>query len=148
MTLTEVLVAMLVLAIVVFGALSFRYYTSKELFQADSRMERARLALVLLESWKGMGGNLLYDPTEDVGTLLWRPSEGPATPAGLHHLGSYMTRTDTGEYYATLSYLNETADEPALLHVAVTWMPAELGWHSAESRSATALTTYANARGL
>ena len=148
MTLTEVLVATLVLAVVVLGVLSFRYYTGKELARANTEMASARLALVLLETWRGMGGTTSYDPTSQISTVTWYISEGPVRPAGLSHLGSYATRSAAGQYYATLSYLRETAEEPVLLHVTVGRMLPGQRWNQDAATSLVTLTTYADSMGL
>jgi prepilin-type N-terminal cleavage/methylation domain-containing protein len=62
-TLIEVMVAMVVLAIAAFGALSYQYYAATQARVAHAQTIAARTAQLLLEDWKSTGGSEDYDPT-------------------------------------------------------------------------------------
>ena len=142
MTLTEALVASLIFSIVVLGTMMTRYYSSREVFRAKSTMNAQGLALVLLETWKGMGGTDQYDPVNDVGTVAWEPAEGPSSPTGMNRLGSYVTSEPSGRYFATLSYFNQTDTNPVLLHVSVGRMPTGQPWNADTAQSQINFSSY------
>lgn len=148
MTLIEVLVAATIFLIVVMGTLLCRYFGSRDVMRAEWTMDAQRLALVLLETWKGMGGTTGYNPTSDIGTVSWEPSDGPSTPeGGMNHQGSFATSSPSGRYYATLSYSSPTATTPVLLHVEVCRMPPGQPWSPDTAQSLTSLTSYFVPRG-
>lgn len=62
-TLVEVMVAMVVLAIAALGALNYQYYAATQARIAHSETIAARTAQLLLEDWKSTGGSEDYDPT-------------------------------------------------------------------------------------
>lgn len=147
MTLIEVLVAATIFLIVVMGTLLCRYFGSRDVMRAEWTMDAQRLALVMLETWKGMGGTTGFDPTSDISTVAWEPSDGPNTPGGLRDQGSFATSAQSGRYYATLSYRNQTATTPILLHVSVSRMPPGQPWSPDTAQSMASLTSYFVSRG-
>ena len=62
-TLTEVMVAMVVLAIASLGALGYQYYAARHSRIADAQITATRTAQLLLEDWKSTGGASDYNPT-------------------------------------------------------------------------------------
>lgn len=73
-TLVEVIVATLVLAVASLGALSYQYHAVKRAKSAQAEITATQLAQLLIEDWKSHGGDEQYDPTdlnmnfEDTGT--------------------------------------------------------------------------------
>jgi type II secretory pathway pseudopilin PulG len=63
-TLLELIVATVILAIASLGALSYQYHAVKRAQNARAEIAAAQLAQLLLDDWKSTGGNEFYDPTE------------------------------------------------------------------------------------
>ena len=63
MTLVEVMLAMVILAIATVGALSFEYHTAGHTKIARAQISGTRTARLLLEDWMSTGGSSDYDPT-------------------------------------------------------------------------------------
>lgn len=63
MTLIEVMVAMVVLAIAAIGALGYQYHAARHGNIAKLEMIATRTAQLLLEDWKSTGGDENYDPS-------------------------------------------------------------------------------------
>ena len=63
-TLVELIVATLVLAVASLGALSYQYHAVKRAKIARAEITAAQLAQLLIEDWKSRGGDENYDPTE------------------------------------------------------------------------------------
>lgn len=126
-TLIEVMVALAVFLVAIVGALSFQYYCAVDTREADVRAGGNRLALLLLEGWRGSGGRVEgdssppFDPIDEFITLL--PITSTATGlAGLSsdELGRYKIDANRANYYATLSYIIDPIG-PRTLGVTVAW---------------------------
>lgn len=63
-TLVEVIVATLILAVASLGALSYQYHAVKRAKSAQAEMAATQLAQLLIEDWKSHGGDENYDPTD------------------------------------------------------------------------------------
>ena len=77
-TLIEVMVAILIIAIGVLGAANFRYYCVTDAKKADVQINAARIASMLLEDWKAVGGITSYNPADtnpNNGDLTQFPSQ-------------------------------------------------------------------------
>ena len=55
-TLIEVMVTIVVISIAVVGAAGYRYHSALNARRANVQITAARIALLMLESWKGQGG--------------------------------------------------------------------------------------------
>jgi len=64
LTLVEALIAMVLLAIIVLGALGYQYYAALHARIARAQIAATRTAQLLLEDWKSTGGSIEYDPYE------------------------------------------------------------------------------------
>lgn len=67
-TLTEIIVTMVVIAIGVIGAGAYRYHSALAVRRANVQISAARLCSLLLHNWKGLGGHsgyYRYDPNGD-----------------------------------------------------------------------------------
>lgn len=152
-TLIEIMVAIIVIVVGVLGAMMYRYHTAINARKADVKIASARIGLMLLEGWNGMGGNLYSDPNntyDPVGQfssteLTIRAGTGPG---GLtDEFGSYRIEAKgvRVNYFATLSSQDVT-DQPRVLNVHIAWSH-NYGADSlpGEYRS-TKLTTYVDNR--
>ena len=54
-TLTELIVAMLILSILSVGALGYQYVAARDVRSAEAQAAAARLAKMILDGWKGLG---------------------------------------------------------------------------------------------
>jgi len=123
-SLVELMVAISIIMVLALTAVGYRYYSTMDVRKSEVQTNGARIALSLLESWKGLGGRLDYDPEDDIGTLMVvsASADGPAVDAGLIELNSYKIFLDGVYYYATLGYKEATGTEPRVLNVSVAWL--------------------------
>ncbi len=127
-SLVEVMVAMVILAIAVLGAMGFRYYSALDARKADVQNYAARVSSLLLESWKGLGGLERFDPVEAFEDEF-EISESelvPPAPSGFTKLGGYQIEFYHTTYYATLSYKEATLSVPRALNVSTFWVPGNI----------------------
>ena len=66
-TLIEVMVAIMILVAAVLGATRYRYYTALDARRALLRIEASRLAVTMLEAWKGAGSETDFNPLLHLG---------------------------------------------------------------------------------
>jgi prepilin-type N-terminal cleavage/methylation domain-containing protein len=123
-TLVEVMIAMVLLAVAVLGAMGFRYYSATDARKADMYNNAARFSSLLLESWKGIGGLERFDPIQTFGQEfeITESEIGPPVPSGFTGLARYRIDFDRLNYYVTLSYKDATATEPRTLNVDTSWL--------------------------
>ena len=65
-TLIELIVAMVVLIIAILGAMMYRYGSATDARKADIHMCAGRVALLVMEEWKGAVGDVNFDPSNDI----------------------------------------------------------------------------------
>lgn len=63
-TLVELVVSTLVLAVASVGALTYQFHAVKRAKAAQSEITATQLAQLILEDWKSNGGSEFYDPIE------------------------------------------------------------------------------------
>ncbi len=121
-TIIEVIVALAGILVIVIGALSFQYYCAVDTREADVRAGANRLALLMLEGWRGSAGSEDFDPLIEFGPLA--AADGPLEsidPAGEDR---YMVVANRTNYFVTL-YCNDDVSEPErilrTLSVTVAW---------------------------
>ena len=68
LTLIEIMISLLVVAIGLIGAMNFRYFGARGARLADVQADAGRVGLLILEGWKGAAGRLDYDPELEIGT--------------------------------------------------------------------------------
>lgn len=125
MSLVGTMVAVVILLIALIGTSSFRYCAAMDARKADAQTMAARVALMLCESWRGINGDVTYNPVTHLGTSLdiAQSATGPAKPLDFTLLGSYVIDLDEVHdvtHYATLSWKDV---QPGLraLNVTVAW---------------------------
>ena len=136
-SLVGTMVAVVILLIAVIGTSSFRYYSAMDTRRADAQTAAARIALTLCESWRGINGDVTYDPITHLGTnLAITPSTtGPEKPSDFTLLGSYAIDVDDIHgvtHYATLSWKDVQSGLRAL-NVIVAWAQRGPGLDGAEN---------------
>jgi len=133
LSLIEVMVAIVIILAAVIGATRYRYYTALDARKAALYSEASRLALTMLEGWKGAGSEKDFDPFSDfangygvqfIDSLNIVSSSDGEPPAELPNpVGSYVITTDKARYFLTLSYEDEDENDdiPAALNVSARW---------------------------
>ncbi len=126
--LIEVMVTIVILMAVIVGTTAYRYYATLDARRSDLHITACRLGLMMLETWKGQGCADDFDPVSLLGSDLSISSLGSVQPlAGLSSpIGSYKVFAGGTNYYVTLS-CKDTADEPRLINVAVSWGQRDYG---------------------
>jgi type II secretory pathway pseudopilin PulG len=125
-TLIEVVVSILIIMVLVNGVLGYQYFSTRDVRLSEVQASASRLALLLLESWKGSSGAAGYDPVSQFGSELSIESiaQGPAVPeedAGFTKHGSYGVQMEGTYFYVTLSNADAAETLPAILNAAVAW---------------------------
>lgn len=147
-TLVEVMGAILVLLVAVMGASGYRYYAALDARKADTALTAARVALLLCESWRGVGGDETFDPishfnpdSDDSGFAIETAAKGPPIPQGYTVLGVYKITVD-GTYYCAAMTWEDTIPGLRTLNVFVFWDWDGSGGYSHHTRTSFRLTTY------
>jgi len=124
LTLIETIIAVILLAVAVVGAMGFRYYSASDARKADMYNNAARFSSLMLESWKGIGGLERFDPIDSFCEefIITESEIGPPVPSAFTSLGRYRIDFDRRNYYVTLSYKDATATEPRTLNVDTSWL--------------------------
>lgn len=75
-TLVEIMVTTVIIAVAVIGAAGYRYHSTLNARKADVQITAARLALLMLDSWKGQGGYSGYSKYDLIdGTDPYDPND-------------------------------------------------------------------------
>lgn len=102
MTLIEILVAVVVITVGVLGAMMYRYHSAMDARKADVQMGAGRVALLIIESWKGQFGSDTFDPSDDIGLAILNSDDITLAPkSGEFYPVQLSGGTDT-YYYAKL----------------------------------------------
>ncbi|MBN2138935.1 MAG: prepilin-type N-terminal cleavage/methylation domain-containing protein [Sedimentisphaerales bacterium] len=125
-TLIEVMAAIVIVSIAVLGASGYRYYSAMDTRKASLQSSAARIALLLCESWRGRGYDLVttYDPSAHLGSdvEIDTSTTGPEYPFGFTPLGRYKITANDGDYWVSLSWKDdETTSGLRALNTVVAW---------------------------
>jgi hypothetical protein len=120
LTLIEAVVAMVLLAIIVLGALGYQYYAALHARIARAQIVATRTAQLLLEDWKSTGGSTEYDPSmlglgfsaKLAVPAHWSNGEGGGAGTPLHD-GVYAITVDELPMLVMLSWLDVAEDAQA-----------------------------------
>lgn len=140
------MVAVTILLIALIGTSTFRYAAAMDGRKADAHTTASRIALTLAESWRGVKGDLAYDPVAHLGADLNIISSKTEYPVRKDFtlLGSYDLQFSDGagveDYVATLSWRDV---QPGLraLGVVISWSTREVDGAAFDSKS-FGLTVY------
>ena len=147
-TLVEVMVTILILAVAVIGASAYRYHSALDARKADETATATRIALLLCENWRGIRGDETFDPedywAQDL-PVIEVSGEGPQVSPGFTVLNTpYTVEINNVLYYVTMSWKDIFAGLRAL-NVAVAWNQNGSGSGStafADAEKSFRLTTY------
>jgi len=132
-SLVGTMVAVTILLIALIGTSSFRYSAALDGRKAKAQTAAARIALMLCESWRGINGNVTFDPVQLCGSdlIIDTLDANLDTPLDFNLLGSYAIILEPKEsyninYYATMSWKDV---QPGLraLNVILAWAQRDLG---------------------
>jgi len=144
-TIIEVIVALAGILVIVIGALSFQYHCAVDTREADVRAVANRLALLMLEGWRGAGGHVdgsaVFTPIAEFESLVDIDTTAVGLPGIGPELGRYKIVANRANYFVTLSY-NDTVDpELRTLGVTVAWDKNYKAEELTEYKRSVALTT-------
>ncbi|HUT28310.1 MAG TPA: prepilin-type N-terminal cleavage/methylation domain-containing protein [Sedimentisphaerales bacterium] len=145
MSLIEVMLAVLILAISVVGASAYRYYSTLDARRADMQSAAARIGMLLCENWRGVRGSESWDPAAHLGSeLTMSPITSPPQSLGFSDfttLGAYTVTVDGINYYTGLCWKDVSTDLRAL-NVVVAWSQRDTGGTINDADKLFKLTTY------
>lgn len=142
------MLAAVIVIIALVGAMAYRYYATLDARKADIQLTAARNAMMILESWRGKGGDDTFNATSLASTGLTIASVGSGGPAGglANVVSRYtLTNSDGVVYYVTLSTAPADISTPKALNVQIGWRQdrSGAGWTNAtKARDPLGLTTY------
>lgn len=136
LTLIEVMVVVIIIAVAVIGAMRFRYFGVANAKKADVQSNATRIGSMMLETWKGLGG--IIDPKNpDMAVFenainkyspyfTFVSAAQRSVPANFAHVKTYQViDLANGVYYfVTLSYklaVTGSLPEPEALNALITW---------------------------
>lgn len=129
-SLVEVTIAIVILMVLATGGLSYLYYSNLGAKKSEAQATAARLASLLLNSWKGNGGSASFNPVtafENQFTITDSPNGPPVAMTGCTNtftlLNNYHIVLGNINYYVSMSYCPATANDPLALSVCVAWLP-------------------------
>ena len=149
-SLVDTMVAVVILLIAIIGTSIFRYNAALDGRKFDSQTSAARIALMFCESWRGITGDLAFDPTglSTSDLKIGQSTQSvPAVPLDFTLLGRYTVMLNDIRgvtYHATLSWKDIQSGLRAL-NVVVAWAqrgPEEDGVESVDK--SFELTAYAH----
>jgi prepilin-type N-terminal cleavage/methylation domain-containing protein len=139
LTLIEVMVVVLIIAVAAIGAMGFRFYCVKDAKLADVQVNAARIGSMILENWKGMGGSSAYDPT----------SQFPSGTYGSQFTitgksGNYQIQDQANKVYydAALLFTSGTLPVPNKLNISLSWRKGYVA--TGTTVHTISMTTYAD----
>lgn len=137
-SLVDTMVAVVILLIAVIGTSIFRYNSTLDGRRFNSQTSAARIALMLSESWRGINGDLTFDPTvlstSDL-TINENIQSISAKPSDFTLLGSYIINLNDVHgvnYHAILSW-KEIESGLRALNVVVAWAQRGAGEDGVEN---------------
>lgn len=123
-TIIEVMVAVAVLMICIIGASAFRYNSMLDVRKAEMEFNGARLSLLLLETWRGTGGALDFDPVDHLGSdIEIESSSTDLVIDDFTEYSAYSIESEKKGYEAALFYRDVDTGLRAL-SVTVSWQIA------------------------
>jgi type II secretory pathway pseudopilin PulG len=122
-TLVEIVLSILILMVLVNGVLGYQYLSARDVKIAEVHTAAGRLGTLMLQSWKGGGGQAGFDPVAAFGAELdiRTSGHGPSVPEGFSFHGRYRVRMNDVCFFVTLAKANATEQRPATLHASVAW---------------------------
>lgn len=100
--LIEIMIAIVVVVVGILGAMMYRYHSALDARRADIQVGAGRVALLILEGWKGAAGDLAYDPSSDIGLQVLNSDDITISGTGPYTV-QLTGGTDT-TYEATLTF--------------------------------------------
>ena len=127
-TLIEIAISVLIIMVLATGAMGYQYYSARDVRFSEVQTTAARIAMLLLEGWKGDEGASDFDPVSVFSSEI--TIDTATTDPSVPEDGDGMTMTlldyyeiDVEEvyYYVTLSWGPASSQEPRVLNATVAW---------------------------
>jgi len=121
-SLTEVMIAGVILAVMAIGTAGYRYYTVLDLRRATTQATAARVSQLLCESWRGAKGASSFAPAAQFGSAMSIAAKtaGPEQPEDFTLLGKYKVVVNGFSCHSTLSWKDDSSGL-RILNVATAW---------------------------
>jgi len=121
-SLTEVMVAAVILAVMAIGTAGYRYYTVLDSRRATMQATAARMSELLCESWRGAKGASSFSPVVQFSSAMSiaQKTAGPEPSEDFTLLGKYRVVINGFSCYATLSWKDDSSGM-RILNVATAW---------------------------
>ncbi len=139
-TFVEVLVGLLIVGLSIIGILQVRYYSSRNVLEANRKQTAVHLATRIIETWRNSEDTNFDFVTAFESDYLISATEASAVPSGFTWLGSYQITVNQVDYSINLSYKTQTQNTPKTLNVQVFWPRAK----TLNQDCICSLTTYMN----
>ena len=127
-TLIEIAISVLIIMVLATGAMGYQYYSARDVRFSEVQTTAARIAMLLLEGWKGDQGASDFDPISVFNSEITinTAATGPSVPkdgAGTNMtlLGYYKIDVEDVYYYVTLSWSAASSQEPRVLNATIAW---------------------------
>jgi prepilin-type N-terminal cleavage/methylation domain-containing protein len=127
LTLIEIMVVVLLIAIAVLGAMGFRLYCITDAKKADVQVNATRIASMLLENWKANLGDTNYNPHDQLLTFSSQFSITPNAVVGASNTYKIYDQANSNGtsggiyYFVTLSQTAGTSTMPTELKASIRW---------------------------
>jgi hypothetical protein len=135
--------------VLVTGAMGYQYHSTRAVKISEVQARASRIAMLLLEGWKGQQGDMSYNPVDMLsGEIVIQTSDDgftvPDNSSGvpLDLLGTYEIFYGNHYYYATLAYEAASVTEPMLLNVTIAWRANYTQGEIAETDSFVRYSTF------
>jgi hypothetical protein len=142
-SLTDTLVASVVLVIAILGNSGYRCQSLLSAQRADRWKTAATTAQFLCQGWAGMQGSGTFNPVSALGSgVTIAVDAGPSAGAGFTSLGSYHVDLNGDRYFVTLAWKDVQSGLRAL-NVKMAWAQSIRGSTAfANADKSYALTAY------
>lgn len=149
-SLVELVIAIAIVMVLATGGLSYLYHSNMGVKKSEAQTTAARLASLLLNSWKGNGGDPSFNPITAFESRL-SIKDIPSGPAAalsdyanrFSDLGSYHILVNNINYYVTMAYSPATSEQPLTLSTCVAWRPDYKSGEISENDPSVRLSVYA-----
>ena len=136
----EFLVGLLIIGLSIVAILQVRYYSSRNVVDANRRQTAGHLASRIIDTWRNSEDTNFNFATAFGSDYQVTATQPSSPPSGFTWLGSYVVTINQMDYSVNLSYKTQTQNTPTTLNVQVLWPRAG----NFEQNLVCSLTSYMN----
>jgi prepilin-type N-terminal cleavage/methylation domain-containing protein len=145
LTLVEVMVVVLIIAVAVIGAMGFRFYCVRDAKLSDVQANAARIGSMILDNWKARGGDASYNPYTHFATFSSQLNIPKANDKAVGNAGNTYQIQDVANsvWYdvalstAPVTYTSTTGG----ITITLTALKASISWRQGYLNSGTTMHT-------